>query len=235
MSVYKKNDPKNSPEHIAFIMDGNSTWAKRENKDLMDGYKAGMKNMANIILSANDFGLKYATFYVFSSENWERPRKWVSDFMSLSTNFLKNDDTIRSVLSIKPKIKIIGDTARLNQEMLEILSKYEDDTKNNAGMTICLAISYGGRDEIIRAAKKIAATGLEFSEKNMSIYLDTSGIPDPALIIRTGGHQRLSNFLLWQSHYSELFFSQTLWPDFKIEELNEAITKFARNRRTYGK
>jgi undecaprenyl diphosphate synthase len=216
-------------------MDGNSTWAVRRGKDVMEGYEAGMRNMSSIILFANDYGLKYTTFYAFSSENWGRSVRWVSDFMSLAVRFLKNDDAIRSTLDIKPKIMVIGDKTRLDQKMLGILTKYEEETKNNTGITVCLAISYGGRDEIIRAVKKVSALGLKFNEENVSNCLDTAGIPDPQIIIRTGGHQRLSNFLLWQSYYSELYFTETLWPDFGETELKKIIANFASIKRNYGK
>jgi undecaprenyl diphosphate synthase len=216
-------------------MDGNATWARDNGKDVMEGYEAGIRNMSSIILSVNDYGLKFATFYVFSSENWGRPMSWISDFMSLAVKFLKSSETIRTILDIRPKLRIIGDKTKLNQEILNVLSTYEDETKDNTGMTVCLAISYGGRDEIVRAANKISTLGLKFTDENISEYLDTAGIPDPQIIIRTGGHKRLSNFLLWQSYYSELYFTETLWPDFGDTELKKIITNFASVRRKHGK
>ncbi|MDR1289488.1 MAG: di-trans,poly-cis-decaprenylcistransferase [Holosporales bacterium] len=237
MSTYNQRNETSNPaiEHIAFIMDGNATWARMNGKNVMEGYEAGMRNMSSIILSANGLGLSYITFYVFSSENWGRPAGWIEDFMSLAVRFLRGNEAIRSVLDIGPKIRVIGDKTKLSREILEILSKYEEETRNNTGMTICLAISYGGRDEIVRAAEKVSASGLKFTEKNLSDHLDTTGIPDPQMIIRTGGHHRLSNFLLWQSHYSELYFTDTLWPDFGETELNEIITRFTSIERNHGK
>jgi undecaprenyl diphosphate synthase len=243
MSVYKKSeidnlvDVNNKLFHAAFIMDGNATWARNNNKSMMDGYLAGMKNVSNIILASNDvWNLKYVTFYVFSSENWGRPQSWVAEFMKLAVSFLKKDEILRSVLAINPMIRVIGDKSKLEREIVEILTDFEYRTKDNHnGMTICFAVSYGGRDEIVRAARKMSELGVEFNEENMSEYLDTSGIPDPQIIIRTGGNHRLSNFLLWQSHYSELYFSNTLWPDFTSEELRLIIEQFSKLRRNYGK
>jgi undecaprenyl diphosphate synthase len=221
--------------HVAFIMDGNATWAKENGKSLMDGYKAGMQNMMNIILRANDLGLEYLTFYAFSSENWGRPKKWVSDFMNLALAVLRGDEYIKSVLEISPQIRIIGDRTRLSDDLLNVISSYEERTRINTGITVCIAISYGGRDEITRAVRRIVSDGLEITEASITEHLDTAGLPDPQLIIRTSGKQRLSNFLLWQAHYSELHFTETLWPDFDDVELRFAIQKFRRLRRTYGK
>jgi undecaprenyl diphosphate synthase len=237
MSACSQRNESSNPdiEHIAFIMDGNATWAMNNGNDVMDGYESGMRNMSTIILLANEYGIKFTTFYVFSSENWGRPMGWISDFMSLAVSFLRGNESIRAVLDIGPKIRVIGDKTKLSREMLEILSKYEEETRNNTGITVCLAISYGGRDEIVRASEKISALGLKFTEENISRYLDTAGIPDPQIVVRTGGYRRLSNFLLWQSHYSELYFTETLWPDFGDTELNEIISDFASVRRKHGK
>ncbi|MDR1233628.1 MAG: di-trans,poly-cis-decaprenylcistransferase [Holosporales bacterium] len=226
---------KDDLSHVAFIMDGNATWAKANGKSLMDGYRSGMQNMMTLILKANNLGLKYLTFYAFSSENWERPKKWVSDFMNLTLTFLKGNDFIRAVLEIDTRIRVIGDGTRLSNEVHDIISSYEEKTKSNTGITVCIALSYGGRDEIVRAARRIVASGSEINEDSMTKHLDTSGIPDPQLIIRTSGKQRLSNFLLWQAYYSELYFTDTLWPDFDEIELKFAIQKFGRSKRTYGK
>ena len=216
-------------------MDGNSTWAKKNNLPVMDGYLKGMRTMAQTIIDAKDLGIGYVTFYAFSMENWGRPQKWISEFMSLVMRFLKNDESIQNVLNAGAKIKQIGDKARLSKEFQEIINNYESETKNNSAITVQLAISYGARDEIVRAAKKMAENHIEFTIENFSSNLDTAGTPDPDLIVRTSSKQRLSNFLLWQASYSEFYFSDLLWPEFDKIELQKAIDEFSKRKRTYGK
>lgn len=216
-------------------MDGNSTWAKKNNMPAMDGYLRGMRTMAQIILDSRDLGIEFVTFYAFSMENWGRPSKWISDFMSLVMRFLKSDESIQKVLNAGAKIRQIGDRTRLSKEFQNILTKYEEGTKNNSGITVQLAISYGARDEIVRTAKKMAENNMEFTVGNFSANLDTAEVPDPDLIIRTSSKQRLSNFLLWQASYSEFYFSDLLWPDFNKTELQKAINEFSKRKRTYGK
>lgn len=216
-------------------MDGNSSWAILNKRPKMEGYLKGMQNMSRIILTVKDFGIKYATFYAFSSENWNRPKSWVSEFMKLALNFFRNDSSIKTILKSNVKLKVIGDKKRLSQEIQDILTEYEEKTKNNSSIIVQLAISYGSRDEIVRSLKKISDLGLNISEKNISNNLDTAGIPDPDMIIRTSGKQRLSNFLLWQAAYSEFYFSKLLWPDFDKAELKNAINEFSNRKRTYGK
>lgn len=223
------------PKHVAFIMDGNSTWAAKNNVTAMNGYLKGMRTMAQIILDSIDLGINYATFYAFSMENWERPKNWVSDFMALALRFFKNDEYIKKILDANAKLKVIGDTSRLPQDLRNILTEYEQKTEHNNAIIVQMAISYSSRDEIVRAAKKISESGGEFSVENLSNNLDTAGIPDPDLIVRTSSKQRLSNFLLWQAAYSEFFFSDLLWPDFSKQELQKALDEFSTRIRTYGK
>lgn len=223
------------PQHIAFIMDGNSTWAKENNKPVMDGYLAGMRTMAQTILDAKELGVKYVTFYAFSMENWGRPQKWVSDFMALALRFFKNDKSIKEVLQAGAKLKVIGDITRLSQEVQNILNEYIERTKNHSDITVQIAISYGARDEIARTVQKMQKQGIDFTVDNISNNLDTAGVPDPDLIIRTSSKQRLSNFLLWQCSYSELYFSNLLWGDFNKAELKKAIDEYSKRERTYGK
>jgi undecaprenyl diphosphate synthase len=224
---------KQIPKHVAIIMDGNSTWAERNGKSSLDGYYVGMKNMSNIILALNDADIKFSTFYAFSSENWKRPPKWIADFMDLALKFLKLDESVKNVLAIKPRIVAIGDLSKLRPDVRNILAEYTEKTKDNLGLVVCIAISYGGRDEIVRAARKLVASGREITEQTISDNLDVN-IPDPDLIIRTGGKQRLSNFLLWQASYSELYFSRLCWPEFTKDDLVEAISEFGKIERTYG-
>ena len=216
-------------------MDGNSSWAILNKRPKMEGYLKGMQNMSRIILTVKDFGIKYATFYAFSSENWNRPKSWVSEFMKLALNFFRNDPSIETILKFDIKLKVIGDKKRLSQKIQDLLTEYEEKTKDNSGIIVQLAISYGSRDEIVRSLKKISDLGLDISEKNISNNLDTAGIPDPDMIIRTSGKQRLSNFLLWQAAYSEFYFSKLFWPDFDKAELQNAINEFSNRKRTYGK
>lgn len=223
------------PQHVAFIMDGNSTWAKVHDKPIMDGYLLGMRTMAQTILDAQDLGIKYVTFYAFSMENWARPEKWVSDFMALALRFFESDESIQKILNAGAKLKAIGNITRLSPEIQNILKEYETKTKNNTSIIVQIAISYGARDEIVRTAQKMKSQGISFTEENFSNNLDTAGVPDPDLIIRTSSKQRLSNFLLWQCSYSELYFSNLLWGDFNKTELQKAIEEYSKREKTYGK
>lgn len=225
----------NELNHIAFIMDGNSTWATKNSISQMDGYLKGMRTMSDVIVLSKELGLKYVTFYAFSSENWGRPPAWVAEFMKLVMWFFRNDESIKKVLDAKAKLKVIGDKSKLAPEFQNILNDYEEKTKDNDGITVQMAISYGGRDEIVRAVKKIIEKGDEISENSISNNLDTAGIPDPQLIVRTSSKQRLSNFLLWQASYSDFYFSDLLWPEFNKNELEKAIDVFSKLKRTYGK
>lgn len=216
-------------------MDGNSSWAALNNRPKMEGYLKGMQNMSKVILELKNLSIKYVTFYAFSSENWNRPKSWVSEFMKLALSFFRNDPSIKIILNANVKLKIIGDKTKLSQEIQDILKEYEEKTKDNTDIIVQLAISYGARDEIVRCLRNISKLGLDISEENISSNLDTAGIPDPDMIIRTSGKQRLSNFLLWQAAYSEFYFSDLLWPDFDKTELQKAINEFQKRKRTYGK
>ena len=224
-----------NPRHIAFIMDGNSTWAITNNAPLMDGYLTGMRTMAQTIIDLTELGIEFATFYAFSIENWNRTKQWITAFMNLVENFFRNDKSVQDVLRTNAKLKVIGDTSRLSTQMRDILSSYEERTKTNTGLIVQIAISYSGRDEIVRTIKKMLHSDIDITTENVSNNLDTAGIPDPDLIIRTSGKQRLSNFLLWQCAYSELYFSDVLWPDFNKHELQMAINEYSERKRTYGK
>ena len=225
----------NNPKHVAFIMDGNSTWAIKNDEPLMDGYLTGMKTMAQTIIDLSGMEVEFATFYAFSIENWNRTQQWITSFMNLALNFFNNDKSVQDVLRTNAKLNVIGDTSRLSEKLRTILSKYEEKTKNNTGLQVQIAISYSGRDEIIRAINKMNNNNIAITLENVSNNLDTAGIPDPDLIIRTSGKQRLSNFLLWQCAYSELYFSDVLWPDFNKNELEKAIKEYLKRKRTYGK
>ena len=236
--------------NIGFIMDGNSTWAKSEGRDALSGYLKGMQNLGNIICEVNNLGIPVATCYAFSSENWLRPKNWIDSFMLLATKFIESDPVIKKVLDAKIKLKVIGNIKKLPENLQKIIHKYEEETANNTGTILQLAMSYGSRDEVVRAvnkllsnkllgnqllSNKLVASDIEITEDDISNNLDTAGIPDPDLIIRTSGKQRLSNFLLWQVAYSELYFTDVLWPDFSKDDLLKAIDYFNNQKRTFGK
>lgn len=216
-------------------MDGNSSWAKSLNKPKLDGYWEGMRNLSRIALECQAIGIKYATFYAFSTENWKRPKLWISNFMDLARKFFKEDPSIKQLSGSGVKLRLIGDITRLDDDIQQILNTLVQQTKINAGLEVCLAVSYGGRDELVRACNKIVSQGCRITEETIISNLDTYGIPDPDIIVRTGGEKRLSNFLLWQSSYSELFFTDTFWPEFNKNELQNIIEEFYGRTRTYGK
>ena len=218
-------------KHAAFIMDGNSTWAKQRGLNVLDGYLAGMRSLASLVCNLD---IPYATFYAFSTENWGRPKIWIDNFMNLALKFLETDPWIQKVLDAKVKLKVIGNTARLSLPLQKIIQKYEDLTANNNGLVMQLAMSYGARDEIVRAVRKLASQNVEITEENITNALDSVGIPDPDLIIRTSGKKRLSNFLLWQASYSEFYSTDVLWPDFKMYDFNKSVADFEHRHRTFG-
>jgi undecaprenyl diphosphate synthase len=216
-------------------MDGNSSWAAANGVRQLDGYLSGMRNLVRIAVLCGKFDIKYATFYAFSTENWERPSKWIMEFMNLAMSFYENDSSIGDLKRAGAKLILLGDITRLELKMQKILLGLVEETRDNPGITVCLAINYGGRDEIVRACRKIVEQNGEITEENIGRNLDSSGIPDPDIIVRSSGKRRLSNFLLWQSSYSELYFTNVLWPDFSEYNLREVITEFGVRERTYGK
>lgn len=225
----------NKLRHIAFIMDGNSSWAKLNKKPQIDGYRFGMRNLSDIAVKCKELGIEYVSFYAFSSENWERPASWIKEFMNLAKFFIQNDSSLKKLEKEQAKLILLGNIDKLDPDLRKLFENLVEKSKNNNGIKICLAISYGGRDEIVRACKKLASFGAEITEQAISENLDTSGIPDPDLLIRTSGNQRLSNFFLWQLSYSELYFSKKYWPDFDENELKVAIDDFYLRERKYGK
>ena len=232
-------DIENLPKHIAIIMDGNRRWAKQRGLTTKDGHKAGAKNLENIAKFCNEIGIKYLTVYAFSTENWKRPKDEVDALMKLLNKYLKN--CIERSTKNNMRVRVIGDITPLADDIKEKIVKLEEVSKNNTGLNFQVALNYGGRDEIIRAIKKCAsdcADGLikpdDITEELFSVRLDTSDIPDPDLLIRTSGEQRLSNFLLWQLAYTEFYFTDVLWPDFNKKELQKAIDYYASRDRRFG-
>lgn len=232
-------DKDNIPEHIAIIMDGNGRWAKKRNLPRTMGHRAGVEAIRRILKEANKIGVKYLTLYAFSTENWKRPKEEVSALMNLLVEYLKKE--LEELNKNGVVIRISGDITKLPQNAENEITKAVNTTKDNKGLVLNLAFNYGGRDEILRAVKNIAEDykdnkikSDEITEKTFSSYLYTYDIPDPDLIIRPSGEQRISNFLLWQCAYSEFWYSDICWPDFKEEHLHKAIYDFQHRNRRYG-
>jgi len=221
------------PKHIAIIMDGNRRWAKGHNLPVAAGHRAGAETLRKIIEACMKYEIEFLTVYAFSTENWKRSEQEVSDLMNLMREYLSKLE--RDNKDRNTRIKIIGDVTRLDTDLQEKIKILQDSTAENTGLTIQVALNYGGRDEIIRAIKKLSVTDIEnLSAENFSNFLYTSDSPDPDLIIRTAGEQRLSNFLLWQAAYSEFYYTEVLWPDFSSEELKKALDAFSQRTRKFG-
>ena len=234
-----KYDKGNMPKHIAIIMDGNRRWAKAKGKPASFGHKEGAKTLEKIVRYANKIGLKYITVYAFSTENWKRAEDEVSALMLLLQNYL--DDYSKRADSENIKVKILGDITAFSQGMQKSIINCMERTKNNTGVNFCIALNYGGRNEIVGAVKKIAEEVKEgkidinqIDEKIISDKLYTTQIPDPDLVIRTSGEIRLSNFLPWQTVYSELLFIEKNWPDFTEDDLDNAIIEYQKRTRKFG-
>ena len=227
------------PKHIAIIMDGNRRWAKKQGKPASYGHKEGAKTLEKIVRYANKIGLKYITVYAFSTENWKRAEDEVKALMLLLQNYL--DDYSKRADTENIRVKILGDITALSDGMQKSIKKCMERTKDNTGVTFNIALNYGGRDEIIKAIKKIAEDVKEnkldinnITEEVVSNNLYTNGQPDPDLLIRTSGELRLSNFLPWQLVYSEFLFIDKNWPDFEEEDLDNAIIEYQKRTRKFG-
>lgn len=221
-------------KHIAIIMDGNRRWAKEKNLPSMVGHKKGVDALKATMRACDDFGVKYLTVYAFSTENWNRKPEEVEFLMNLLGETLKNQ--LAEMHENNVVISFIGDTAKLSAKLQEILQNAVKVTKNNTGVNLQIAFNYGARAEITNALQKILDSDVKnITEDLISQNLYTAGIPDPDLLIRTGGELRISNFLLWQAAYSEILVLQKFWPDFGKEELAEAIMEYERRNRRYGK
>lgn len=214
-------------------MDGNGRWAKLRGKIRVKGHEEGAKRVRTITESATNAGVKYLTLYTFSTENWARPKTEVEFLMKLLEKYLDNE--LATYQKNSTKFKAIGDISKFSASLKEKIKNVEQTTANNKKLTQILAINYGSKDEIVRAAKKMMDSSLEFTEENLNASLDTNEIPPVDMLIRTGGDKRLSNFLLWQSAYAELFFTDTLWPDFDEKEFFSLIEEFKTRERRFGK
>lgn len=230
----------NIPNHIAIILDGNGRWAKKRMMPRNYGHAKGAKAVEQICEDAYNIGINYLTVYAFSTENWKRPKDEVDALMKLLSDYL--EDSLSRATKNNMCVKVIGDKTALSIDLQNKIEKLETVTKDNTGLHFTIALNYGSRDEIVRAIKKVAVDvkneklGVEdITEQVYSNYLDTKGIPDPDLLIRTSGEERLSNYLLWQLAYTEFYFTDCLWPDFDKKELLKAIVEYTKRDRRFGK
>ena len=240
MSLIEKIDKNRLPRHVAIIMDGNGRWAKAKGKDRSFGHQEGVVSVRKIMDAVTQLGLKYLTLYTFSTENWNRPEEEVQALMSLLVSAIHRETP--DMMKKNVRLTAIGDLSRLREDAYNTLQKFIDTTSANTGTTLVLALSYSSRWEITRAARQLAQEVLEqkinpndITEAMVSDHLTTKNIPDPDLLIRTGGEKRISNFLLWQLSYAEFFFTDVFWPDFREEELYEAILYYQQRERRFGK
>ena len=240
MSLIEKIDKNRLPRHVAIIMDGNGRWAKAKGKDRSFGHQEGVVSVRKIMDAVTQLGLKYLTLYTFSTENWNRPEEEVQALMSLLVSAIHRETP--DMMKKNVRLTAIGDLSRLREDAYNTLQECIDTTSASTGTTLVLALSYSSRWEITRAARQLAQEVLEqkinpndITEAMVSDHLTTKNIPDPDLLIRTGGEKRISNFLLWQLSYAEFFFTDVFWPDFREEELYEAILYYQQRERRFGK
>ena len=240
-SIFNKKaeeiDFGNLPRHIAIIMDGNGRWAKKRKMPRTAGHAVGAETFRKVATYCKNIGLDYLTVYAFSTENWKRPQEEVDAIMGLLEKYLL--ESIEKMERDKVKMKFFGDVSVLSPRLRELIAHTEEISKRFEGCQVNICLNYGGRDELVRAMRRYALEVSEGRENNIEeedvgSYLFSAGIPDPDLLIRPGGEYRLSNFLMWQSAYSELYFTDKLWPDFDEKEINRAIAEFQRRERRYG-
>lgn len=236
MPIFKKKQTVERvlPTHIAIIMDGNGRWAKKRSLPRTAGHAAGSKNFKDIARYCNKMGLKYLTVYAFSTENWKRPKEEVDNIMKIFKEYLEDAKNFKDE---NIKVQFIGDRSVLDADIQRLMKESEDASADATGLHLNIAINYGGRDEIVHAVKSIVNSGIDandITEQLISDSLYTAGQPDPDFIIRPSGEYRLSNYLIWQSAYSEYWFSDILWPDFKPKDLERAIDDFNKRNRRFG-
>ncbi|WP_256386587.1 MULTISPECIES: isoprenyl transferase [Roseburia] len=236
----QKGDNMSVPRHVAIILDGNGRWAKAKGLPRTAGHTAGAKNVEVVCEEAYNMGIEYLTLYAFSTENWNRSKEEVTALMNLLNQYLKN--CLKTAKKNNMRIRVIGDISRLDPSMQEKICLLEKESASYTGLNLTIAINYGSRDEIVRGIKRMYQDVEEhkldadaISEDTVSKYLDTADLPDPDLMIRTSGEQRLSNYLLWQLAYAEFYFTPVAWPDFHGEELRKAVEAYENRDRRYGK
>ncbi len=239
MDNYNEKLGLNIPEHVGIILDGNGRWAKKRLMPRNFGHLQGSKVLEQICDDADDIGIKYLTVYVFSTENWKRSKKEIDGLMRILRNYLK--DCVKRANKNNMKVRILGKKDGLDDDIIKNIEELEAATADNTGLVFQVALNYGSRDEMVRAmramTKDIIEKGISpenITEQMFSGYLDTAGVPDPDLIIRTSGEKRISNFLLWQSAYSEFDFPEVLWPDFNKQRLIEAVERYNKRDRRFG-
>jgi undecaprenyl diphosphate synthase len=233
-------DTTRLPQHVAIIMDGNGRWAKRRGKSRIEGHRRGKTSVRAIVEMSRKIGIRYLTLYAFSTENWFRPHDEVEALMGLLEHYLAAEQA--KMMRYGIRLVAIGDRSRLPNSVRSILEKVIELTSDNKRMTVILALSYSGRDEIVRMVRGIAGEACnkkcdpeKIDERMVDAWLDTAGVPDPDLLIRTSGEMRISNFYLWQIAYSELYITPTLWPDFREKEYLQALLEYQRRRRRFGR
>ena len=227
-----KVDRSRLPRHIAVIMDGNGRWAKKRGLPRTAGHKVGAEVFRDIATYCKELGVEYLTVYAFSTENWKRPADEVSTIMGLLEQYLH--EAIDTMEKDHIRLRFFGDMSALSPELQALAHRTDDISAHYDGFQANICLNYGGRAELLRAAQRCAERGLDWTEENLSANMYSAGIPDPELVIRPGGEMRLSNFLLWQCAYSELYFCDTLWPDFTRQELDKAIIDYQRRDRRFG-
>lgn len=219
-------------KHLAIIMDGNGRWAQQQGKIRSAGHEQGAKNVITITEYASQIGIEYLTLYAFSTENWKRPKSEIDFLMLLFSKFLKKE--LKTLLNHNMRFDIIGDISKFSTSLQKTIKQTKEATAGCTGMTQILAVNYGARDEIVRAVNKAVTDGKKIDENGFACLLDTAAFAEVDLLIRTGGDQRLSNFLLWQMAYAELFFTASLWPDFSCGELETILSKYKSTTRKFG-
>ncbi|MFH1368756.1 MAG: isoprenyl transferase [Elusimicrobiota bacterium] len=226
-------DNSRLPRHIAIIMDGNGRWAQKRRLPRIFGHRSGMKTVREIVESCADLKIEVLTLYAFSTENWSRPEKEISGLMTLLRRYLRSE--LKTMMKNNVRLKTIGDQSKFPEIISDELAKTVRETERNTGLILNLALNYGSRREIIGAVNKLIAGGAgKIDEEMLSDSLDTAGFPDPDLLIRTSGEMRISNFLLWQIAYAELYVTPVLWPDFRTKDLKEAIIEYQKRERRFG-
>lgn len=239
MQEYNESLGLSIPGHVAIILDGNGRWAKKRHMPRTYGHKVGSQVVEDMLSVVDDLGVKYFTVYAFSTENWKRSTEEVSTLMGILRTYLK--DCVKKSMKNNVRCRVIGRREELSDDIVDSIINLEEKTKNNTGLNFTIAINYGGRDEITRAVRKIAAKVKsgeiscdDITEETISCYLDTWELPDPDLLIRSSGEQRLSNYLPWQLAYTEFYFTDTLWPDFNREEMIKAFEWYNKRERRFG-
>jgi len=221
-----------SPKHVAIIMDGNGRWGRKKNKSRNFGHKEGINTIEKIITTSIENKIDYLSLYTFSTENWKRPKIEVKFLLKLLEDYI--DKKLDEFIKNKIKIKIIGELGKFSKKLIKKIKNAEKLTAFNYKIQVNIALNYGSRQEIIKSIKEVKKKSIPFNQKNISKYLYTSNIPDPDILIRTGNTFRLSNFLLWQLMYTEIFFEKKMWPDFNKNDFNQIIKKYKKIKRTYG-